>query len=653
MRLFVALFAASLLASCAVPARAAGSFEVDQVLALKSFPRMAWSRDGRRLAIVVGAADTVENVNTQHLWMWDEAGGGCRQLTRAGQSDDSPTFSPGGDTLAFVSARATGEDAHPAIQLLPLRGGEPWTLGTPAGSVGEIAWSPDGASIAFTLLDTLSKAVREARKKKWDEVVEDERLQYTHLWVIDVASGRTRQLTTGALNCWSPHWSPDSRSIAVIVNPTGKVDDGNLDDIAVVDVASGVLVKLDALVSGNFAWSPNSRWIAWSGGADRKVFVEKTDAWIARADGHDHRNLTRSFDGDAPDPVWNARGDTLFFHTATGAGTSPACVAIGSGNVTLGADRRADGGAFEHVPPTAAASGRVAWVQSTPTSAPEVMVADHPMLVGRAATSLNSGTSTLALGTTRLVQWTSSDGVRIEGVLLRPAGAGAGGALKTVVLLHGGPYGARYSLGFQPTAQLMASHGFQVFMPNFRSSAGYGTAFLVRHRADWGGQDWRDVSSGIDSLVNWRLADPQRLGCFGGSYGGYLTAWAITQTRRFKAAIVHAGAVDLPALWAQSDTHQYRAYEFEGRPWESFDKWRADSPIAHVQSVTTPTLILNGEADLRIPYPQAQEDYQALAALGVPVEFVHYPREGHAIREPHHRADWLARQVAWFERWVK
>jgi dipeptidyl aminopeptidase/acylaminoacyl peptidase len=161
------------------------------------------------------------------------------------------------------------------------------------------------------------------------------------------------------------------------------------------------------------------------------------------------------------------------------------------------------------------------------------------------------------------------------------------------------------------------------------------------------------VESGVDSLVKWGLADGGRLGVFGHSYGGYLSAWAITHTTRYDAAVVSAGAPDLAALWAQSDTHQYRAFEFEGFPWASYDKWRRSSPIAFIDRAKTPTLVLNGEADVRIPYPQAQETYQSLKFLGVPAEFVHYPREGHGLREPRHRADWYARQLAWFDRWVK
>jgi dipeptidyl aminopeptidase/acylaminoacyl peptidase len=247
----------------------------------------------------------------------------------------------------------------------------------------------------------------------------------------------------------------------------------------------------------------------------------------------------------------------------------------------------------------------------------------------------------------------STDGVTVNGLLLRPAGASEHAPLKTLVLLHGGPYGARYALGFEPVPQYFASHGYQVFMPNFRSSAGSGTAFKLRERADWGGQDWRDVVSGLDSLVRRGLADPRRLGVYGHSYGGYLSAWGITRTDRFDAAMVSAGAVDLAAHWGQSDIHQYREFDFTGSPWESPETWRRSSPMTHIGNVKTPTLIFAGEEDRRVPYPQGQQLYRALRRLGVPTEFVHYPREPHGYREYRHNWDRWSRTLAWFDRWVR
>ena len=636
--------------SFAAGAASAGSpYTLDHALTSRRLTAPTWSADGQKLAFVVDAPDTAEDSNNQDLWLWEARTGSSRRLTYFAKNDYSPTFSPGGDTLAFVSARGTGEDAKPQIQFLPLRGGEPWTVAPQNEAVGEIQWSPDGRSIVFTLLDTIPKQIRDWKKKKWDHVIEDEELQHNHLWILDVATGKARRLTSGNFNVAAPRWSPDSRTIAANVSPTNRVDDGNLADLAVIDAASGTVRKLDVKAEGDAAvWSPDGRWLAFTAGHDRKAFVERSDLWIVPAAGGQPVAVTREFDETPKLPCWNATSDTLFFHAWIGASTVVASVARTGGHVTLGIDRHADASTMVR-----AAHGEVAWTQSDPTHASELWMAAAPGASGRAASDVNAGIAALSLASTRSVTWKSSDGQRIEGVLVRPAGAARAGVLPTLVYLHGGPYNARFGLEFNSMAQLMAARGFQVFMPNFRSSGGYGVAFMIRKRADWGGQDWRDVTTGLDSLVNAGLADGGRLGVFGHSYGGYLSAWAITQTNRFKAAIVSAGAVDLAALWAQSDTHQYRAFEFGGEPWKSFELWRRSSPIAQYAKVKTPTLVLNGEADQRIPYPQAQQDYQSLKFLGVPTQFVHYPREPHGLREPRHRADWLTRQMDWFDRWVK
>ena len=641
--------------SHAAPAARAGAaheYTLDHLLTLASISDLAWSNDGRRLAFVVSSPDTGEDTNNQDLWLLDLAGGPARRLTFHPKNDYSPTFSPGGDTIAFVATRATGEDAKPAIYMMSLRGGDPWPFGSYDESVSEVRWSPDGRWLAYVKLDTLAKSVREWRKKKWDQQVEDERLQYPALWVVEVATGARRRLTGGPRYIWYLRWAPDSRSLAFLVSPTGKPDDGNLVDIGIVrmDAAGGGVPPLRTLdvIGGPFAWSPDGRWIAWAGGADRGRYVGKSDLWVAPATGGKPVNLTAGFDEDADTPAWSSGSDTLYFHAAIGVSTVLAAVPRRGGAVTLGVDRAAEAEA-----PAAGRGGRLAWVESTPTSPSEVWLADHAGLPGRRVSEVNAGVAALALGTTQTVRWTSSDGTRIEGLLLRPAGARPNAPLKTLALLHGGPYTSRYALGFASAPQFLAAHGYQVFMPNFRSSGGYGTAFMVRKRSDWGGQDWDDVTTGLDSLIARGLADPKRLGVFGHSYGGYLSAWAITHTDRFRAACVSAGAVDLAAHYGQSDIHKYRAYEFEGPPWEVPEHWIRSSPMTTITRVKTPTLIYVGEVDQRVPMPQAQELYTALTTLKVPCEFVHYPREPHGIREPRHRADYYARLLSWFDRWIR
>ena len=224
-------------------------YTLEHALTLRSFTGLTWSRDGRRLAFVVSEHDTVETTTNQDLWIWEEGHDHARRLTRHAKNDWSPSFSPGGDTLAFASARATGEDAKAGIYMMSLRGGEPWLFGAWDESVNEVAWSPDGRWLACVRPDTLPKQAREWRKKKWDQVVEDERLQYPHLWVVEVATGKQHRLTSGAHWVWNARWSPDSRAIAFITSPTGKPDDGNLADIGVVAVAGGPMRTLvDAFV---------------------------------------------------------------------------------------------------------------------------------------------------------------------------------------------------------------------------------------------------------------------------------------------------------------------------------------------------------------------------------------------------------------------
>ncbi|MGH7731022.1 MAG: TolB family protein, partial [Candidatus Eiseniibacteriota bacterium] len=208
------------------PARVGGPprrepYTLEHALTLRTFSGLSWSRDGRRLAFVVAEQDTTENTINQDLWLW-QAGDTARRLTRHPMTDWSPSFSPGGDTIAFVSSRAAGDEAKPGIHLLSLRGGEPWAFGTYDEAINEVTWSPDGRWLAYVRPDTLPKRVREWQKKKWDQVVEDERLQYPHLWVVEVATGRQRRLTGGAHWVWNPRWAPDSRAIAFLTSPTGK-----------------------------------------------------------------------------------------------------------------------------------------------------------------------------------------------------------------------------------------------------------------------------------------------------------------------------------------------------------------------------------------------------------------------------------------------
>ncbi len=620
-------------------------FGAEAAISIVSYSDLQWSPDGRRLVFVVAAPDTVESTTNYDVYLADPARQSVRRLTRNPKGDSSPSFSSGGDTLAFVATR--GGDTQQTIYMLSLEGGDPWVFGSFDEAVGEVHWSPDGRYLAYTKNDTLPRRVIEQRRRKWDPTVEGEQLQFPHLWVADLVTGERRRLTSGAFHVWNARWSPDSRSLAFLVNPTHLADDANLTDIAVVPAAGGPMRRLGSL-GGDFSWSPDSRSIAWAAGAHRDVWIEKDDVWVCRVASGSPVKLTGAFDENPGTPAWNVTSDTLYFHVGVGVSTLLATVPAQGGTVRLVADRNGGAGTLAISP-----AGRAAWVESRARVPDEIVVADHPELKGVPVTNLNAPVAALAMGEARVVRSNTADGNVMEGLVYRPPGEKSGTPLKTIVLLHGGPYGFRADLAFNWWPQFLVGAGYQVYMPNFRGSGGYGAAFMKRERGDWGGQDWSDVMLGVDNLVRLGLADPDRLGIAGASYGGYLSAWGITNTNRFKAAYIDRGISDLPALWGQSDTHQYRTYDFGGRPWEEPARWRDRSPLTGVGNARTPMLITVGDNDARTPIAQSRALYESLKSLGVPVQFVHYPREGHGLREPRHRADAMLRSKAWFDRWLQ
>jgi dipeptidyl aminopeptidase/acylaminoacyl peptidase len=255
------------------------------------------------------------------------------------------------------------------------------------------------------------------------------------------------------------------------------------------------------------------------------------------------------------------------------------------------------------------------------------------------------------------VKYKSADGTEVEATLLKPSALSSQpSALNAqpgpaVILVHGGPTG-RWSDAFEPWGQLLAARGYAVLYPNVRGSTGYGHHFLEMNRADWGGGDFKDVMAGADWLVARGIADPNRLGIGGWSYGGYMAAWAVTQTTRFKAAVSGAPVIDMASEFGTENGSAYDEW-FYGTPYEKLDGFIKSSPMTFVKNVKTPTLLLQGEDDTTDPIGQSQQFYRGLKRYGVESDLVLYPREPHGLREEHHLVDRLTRILAWYDRYLK
>ncbi len=429
-----------------------------------------------------------------------------------------------------------------------------------------------------------------------------------------------------------------------MVSATDKpASDDHTDRIFTVDVATGAIREI-AQPKGPFGGlevSPDGRLVAFV--AARKDGPSPHDLFVLPLQGGVARNLTagtldrpvQSFEWARPDRLVASAQDGFHEHLYT---------------IATDGSVRADSGVASNPASIArSANGTLAWVGEDATSPAEIYVRTGKA-PARKVTALNATWSDVALVAPEIIRYRSFDGTPIEAALLRPKNA-ASGPLPLIVLVHGGPTGA-WSDRIDGWGQLLAAHGFAVFSPNIRGSTGYGQRFIESNRADWGGDDFRDIMAGLDTLVARGVADPGRLGIGGWSYGGYMAEWAITQTDRFDAAVTGAGMANLISEFGMEGGPAYDRWFF-GLPYENAEEFLESSPFMYLKNAKTPTLILQGLEDTTDPPGQSRELYRGLKYYGVPAELVEYPREPHGFRERRHLIDRSERILAWFEKYVK
>ncbi|MEO8499404.1 MAG: S9 family peptidase [Vicinamibacteria bacterium] len=650
-------FLTAALVLLAIPPLHAGDrrMEAKDIPTLRAAQDAQVSPDGKTVAFVVSEVDTKENVYQTDIWFVSTGGGEPFRFTRHPKNDRAPQFSPDGTKLAFISER---ED-KPQIFLADVRGGEPWKLSELKGGVSGFAWSPDGSWIAALSADTPSEDDEKRTKAKEDERVVDHDFRMTHLHRIDVATRETKRLTEGAFTLSDPHVSPDGTEIVAVSRPTPKADDGSASDIVLVPSNGGAPKVLFENTGADSSprYSPDGKSIAFLSrdgklprpGSDGIVILPRTGGATTRLTPVDLNPGTL---------LWSSDGASILFTATVGVEGRLYSVATRGG-----APRPIMGGPFTVSSPVLAASHpSLVYLRQDPRSPNDVYLqavdaASLPSVgaTPKRLTTLNPRLSEFALSVTEVVRWKSPDGREIEGLLHRPEGS-AGKKLPLIVHPHGGPSGA-YTLTFPSSMNnyhhILTGRGYAVFQPNFRGSTGYGDAFQRLNVNDWGHGDLQDIMSGVDSLIARGVADPDRMALHGWSYGGYMCAWSITQTARFKAASCGAALTNLISMYGTNDIPSTLDDYFGGAPYgppRSDLYWRL-SAMAHVTDVKTPTLILHGQADDRVPTSQGQELYLGLKKLGVPTEFVTYPREPHGFREPNHQVDKIERELAWFAKW--
>jgi len=604
---------------------------------------LTFSPDGSRLAFTV--ADPVKGTaRARAIWILDVAGGAPRQLTFSGRNDSSPRWAPDGRSLAFLSDR----DGPAQLYRLDLRGGEAEKLTDRKDAIRAFRWSPDGRRIALLMPEPKSDALQRRERDKDDARVEDRDERHARVWLLDVATRALTQTTTVNWRIDQIEWTPDGRSLVATAKPKPDSDQWN-ERIYSIDLADGRFSPIGEphRPIGSVAVSPDGQTIAYVGG--RVDGPLPHDLYLQPIGGGTARNLTAAAIDQPVSQVHWIDNESLMVAVARGFASELAI---------LGRDGKVRPFDRLDVNPSQfarSASGTVAFVGETVTRAPELWLkssagAAHPV------TRFNEKWASMPIATPELVKFKSADDVEIEAALLRPLAAPQSASPRSpvpsplVVLVHGGPTG-RWSDTFEPWGQLLAARGYAVLYPNVRGSTGYGHRFVEMNRAAWGGGDFKDVMAAVDWAIAQGIADPNRLGIGGWSYGGYMAAWAVTQTSRFKAAVSGAPVIDMASEFGTENESAYDEW-FYGTPYEKLDGFIRSSPMTYVKNVTTPTLLLQGADDETDPIGQSQQFYRGLKRYNVATELVVYPREPHGLREEKHLLDRLNRIVQWYDKYL-
>jgi dipeptidyl aminopeptidase/acylaminoacyl peptidase len=649
---------------------------IDDIARFRDVRDPQLSPDGKWIAYVVATIDSKDDKTNSHIWLVGYDGTDDRQITFSQDSENSPRWSPDGRYLAFTSSRP-GKTKGNQVWLLDLKGGEAAQLTELKGRLQSYEWSPDGKRLALVIGDpdpeadaTPSPQVSggPAATPKPPKPIVIDRYRYkqdgagyllsgrhTYIYLFDLATKKLDRLTAGKWDEGSPSWSPDGTRIAFSSN---HADDPDRDPTAQIYLAEAKpaatekqLTPTASRVRGRLEWSPDGKWIAYLEGDEKNLGAYNMDhLTLITTDGTGAPTRIKeseALDRGVSSPQFSHDGKWLSFLITDDRSVFPVRMKVG-------------GGAVERLKTApvvvsnwATEAERSVVLSSTDTRPTEIYALESGSL--RQITHQNDQLmAELNIGQTEDVNFKSQDGTEVHGLLTKPVGYAAGTRVPLLLRIHGGPNGQDQH-SFSIERQFFAASGYAVLAVNYRGSAGRGQKFSRAIFADWGHYEVEDLLAGVDHVIKMGIADPDRLGVGGWSYGGILTDYLIASDPRFKGATSGAGTAFTVAFYG---TDQYIIqYDHEiGPPWNE-KAWetyvKLSYPFLHADRIKTPTLFLGGERDFNVPVQGSQQMYQALRTLGIDTQLIIYPNENHGIQRPSYVRDRYERYLAWYEKYVK
>jgi dipeptidyl aminopeptidase/acylaminoacyl peptidase len=649
-------------------------FDVQALLKIARIEEPQLSPDGQTVAFTLQTVDLAQNTKPKQIYSVPVNGGSPRQITTQGTDNERPEWSPDSKQIAFISDRA----GLSQVWIMNADGTNPRQITNLSTEAGGVLFSPDGKKLLFTSSvypdcpdDACNKSRLDAEKnnkvkarsyttllfRHWTEWGTKRR---SHLLVVDAAGGPVKDLTPGdrdvpPFSLGGPDdytISADSKEVCYSMNADPVQAISTNSDLFVVPIIGGDPVKITSNPGADLSpqYSPDGRWLAFRSQARGGY---ESDRWrlmvLERATGH-VSVLTDSLDRYVNSFTWSPDSNALFFTEEDRGRQSIEMIPAtgGATRVVVSGASTFDDMQFTHDFKTMIYTGQSG---SAPT---EIFRASSGGGAPVALTHLND--ALLAQSTLTPLEdfWVdAADKARVQSFVVKPPNFDANRKYPVMFLIHGGPEGAwGESWTYRWNAQVFASAGYLVIMPNPRGSTGYGQKFTEDIRDDWGGKPFDDIMTVVDHVVTMPYADADRMVAAGGSYGGYMIDWMLGHTQRFKALISHAGVYDLRSEFGATEELWFPLWEFAGTPWDNPDSYAKWSPSSFVKDFHTPTLVIDGEQDFRVPYTQGLQLYTALQLQKVPSKLLLFPDEGHWILKPQNALLWYNTFLEWMGEWT-